>query len=129
MNTRMHVHPSDLRASANGVIWCLVYFQCTHPLIAGVSEGLIAFYAARVANVCLRVNYGIIVSRLLAQSLPFFPLLPFLRQQDVAFLPLLFFLHYGSKRRSRVSFLRTSILFTTHADHLKSATRQRSGIS
>lgn len=48
-------------ASANGVIWCLVYFRCTHPPITiVVSEGLIAFYAARVAN-CPRVNYGLIV--------------------------------------------------------------------
>lgn len=39
-----------------------------------VSEGLIAFYAPRVANVCLRVNYGLIVKLLVASAFyHFFP--------------------------------------------------------
>lgn len=72
----------------------------------GVSEGLIAFYAARVANVCLRVNYGPIVKPLVASLHRFF-LLPFLATTGRRLPSSLFHPALRFHTRAPVSFLRT----------------------
>jgi len=47
-------------ASVNGVIWCLVYFQCTHPHITSHIGGVDSVLC-RARGQCLWVNYGLIV--------------------------------------------------------------------
>lgn len=48
-------------ASANGVIWCLVYFRCAHPHITSHIGGVDSVLCRAHGQLCLRVNYGLIV--------------------------------------------------------------------